>query len=222
MAALSHELWKNSYNLQKKTREIQIRKNHIFDNQSLHHICSSVLKNFHTWTLDDHEEESWNSTAINIYGIFKSCHETWDEIRKLWQPCQIKEVMEFGVDLFRILCEIFNECFDGLIDFILLDAHFDHIELILSLNCLFKSTLFYKLFEETLKSIISEVANKGLELKDENEKLKEFYMELADSNDKTDFIAEKLIDNFCKKQREVFLDFIKVHFLFKISFGKVL
>ncbi len=105
------------------------------------------------WSLDESEKESAKIETKHVYDIFSSCHKTWEDLH--WTVPE--QSLTYGLYLFNNLRPIFQYYIHKLQEIVLEDKHFDHLELALSLNCLFNSAHFSKRFEGTLKHIIAEM-----------------------------------------------------------------
>ena len=102
------------------------------------------------WTMEDVVSEAWSDGAMNVCGILISCHKSWEMLK---YPCPERH-MSFGTQLLAlILNDVFPHYIKGFKSIIMDDSLFDHIEFVLAVNALCKSSKYLELFEATAESL---------------------------------------------------------------------
>lgn len=155
------------------------------------------------WSCEESDKESWKCGALNVFGILQSCHKTWEELQ--WP--KLEESLKFGFQLFCLLRHVFKKYISGLHDIIMLDEKFDHVELVLSLNCLHDSVHYVGLFEKSIKSTLEFMSEEDISY--EGGVLPSFFSVFAEAREDVNNEALLLIDKFCQKQRCIFITYLQ-------------
>lgn len=159
----------------------------------------------HSWCLDQGDYDNWLEGAINVSGIFQSCHITWERLD--WPS--LDKSLEFGTELVQHLNVVFKEYIRGLHDIIMMDQEFDHHELVLALNSLYKSFQYLDTILGGLTDLMHKLAlNEGILASKEVDKDTIFDL-MAKAKEDVVNQADKMVLTFCEGQRPIFVSFIK-------------
>jgi len=147
------------------------------------------------WSIDPDTKSIWDEHAVFVYNIFESCYNSW---KTLAWPDQ-EECLKFGSDMFKQMNEVFKTIYvPGLHHIITKDNIFDHQEIVLALNALYKVFQWVKDIEKKLEKLFESL--------NETEKLEK---RIKEAEDVVLEETEKMVTLFCENQRSRFQKMIK-------------